>query len=95
MQPNMNNGGRWHHIASEREVRRALADKHSEIIECPGINMTFMVSKARQTILRCGAGGGDIFNVEGGWVYKSTIPMLLDREELYTLARVPGPERVS
>jgi hypothetical protein len=89
MQPNMQNGGRWHHVASDREVMLALRDKNSEIIEAPAINMTFIVSHKYLTSLRCGAGGGDIFNVEGGWVYLNDLTLRLDKEELRTLARIP------
>lgn len=90
MEPNLWNGGRWHHIASEREVKLALRDKNSTVIEAPGILMTFIVSQLHATILRCGAGGGDVFSVEGGWVYADSISFLRDYMEVKSLGGIPA-----
>ena len=87
-QPHMNNGGRWHHIASDAETRRAMKDTTSEIIEAPIVGITFMVSYATLTILRAGAMGGDVRNVEGGWVYHNDIALRLDTQELRQLGAI-------
>lgn len=78
----LNNGGRWHHIASEREIRRALTDVHAEVIEMPVMGLTFVVSLKHLTMLRATAFGGDTRNVEGGWVYPNSIALGLDKYEV-------------
>ena len=88
MNPNLDNGGRWHHIASETEIKRAMGDKDAEIIECPVISCTFIVSQKTLTTLRTSAMGGDMFEIEGGWVYPHNIAQLLDRAELRHVAEV-------
>lgn len=93
MIPNMDNGGRWHHIASEAETERAMRDKSAEVIEAPVIGATFIVSRRTLTTLRAGAMGGDVFSVEGGWVYANDIAQLLDRSELYRVADVATGRR--
>lgn len=87
-QPHMDNGGRWDHVASDAEVSRAMRDRTSEIIEAPIVNITFMVSYATLTILRAGAMGGDVRNVEGGWVYHNDIALRLDTQELRELGAI-------
>jgi hypothetical protein len=87
-QPYMNNGGRWQHIASDAEVRRAMKDRESEIIEAPIVGITFMVSYSTLTVLRAGAMGGDVRNVEGGWVYQNDIALRLDVQEMRTLGAI-------
>lgn len=82
----MDNGGRWSHLASDHEVSRAIVDKEAEVIEAPGISMTFVVSYQHLTVLRCGAMGGDTFNVEGGWVYPSDLAMRFDVQEMRQVA---------
>lgn len=88
MQAEMNNGGRWHHIMSDAEVSRALSYREVEIIECPAITSTFILSRRHQTILRAGAMGGDTREVHGGWVYANDIAFQLDRHELIKVAEV-------
>lgn len=87
--PNLMNDGRWHHIASEAEVMRALRDKNADVIEAPAIGITFFMSRKYLTTLRAGAAGGDTFSVEGGWVYASDIAQRYDEQELRTLSRIP------
>lgn len=87
-QPHMDNGGRWDHVASDREIRRAMQDKHAEIIEAPIVGITFMISYSLLTVLRAGAMGGDVRNVEGGWVYHNDIALRLDVQELRTLGAI-------
>jgi hypothetical protein len=87
-QPHMNNGGRWDHIASDTEIRRAMKDTNSEIIEAPIVGITFMVSYATLTIIRAGAMGGDVRNIEGGWVYHNDIALRLDTQELRRVGEI-------
>lgn len=84
--PNMDNGGRWDHIASETECARVLKDNTAEVLEATVIENTWIVSMLHMTILRCGAVGGDVFNVEGGWVYANPFSMMRDLEEIRTVA---------
>lgn len=86
--PHLNNGGRWHHVASEKELRRAISDRHAEIIECPVISMTFVVSHVYGCIVRAGALGGDVRNIEGGWQYLTSADLRADRDELRQLAEI-------
>lgn len=87
MTPNLQNGGRWHHIASESETKRAVSDVGSRIIEAPTIGMTFILSDSLLTIVRAGALGGDSRDVEGGWVYGDFISYLRDCEEIKAVGR--------
>ena len=87
-QPMLDNGGRWHHIASEREIRRAMGDVHAQIIECPIISMTFVCSHVYGCIVRAGALGGDIRNIEGGWQYLTNIDLRADVAELVKLSEI-------
>jgi hypothetical protein len=84
--PEMNNGGRWHHIGSEQEIRNAMRDKNAEVIEIPAISMTYVVSYERLVIVRAAALGGDVNNIEGGWVYANDLALRLDVRELRSLA---------
>lgn len=88
MNPNMNNGGRWHHIASDAEVQAAMRDKDAVIYEAPVIQCTFYVSRKTLTTLRAGAAGGDVFSVEGGWVYPHDLAQRLDERELRQVAEI-------
>lgn len=85
--PNLHNGCRANHIASEREIRNALRDKNAEIIECHIINITFVVSYERLTIVRSAILGGDVRDIEGGWTYANDIALRLDVQELRHLSR--------
>lgn len=87
--PALDNGGRWHHIASDAEVRAALRDKESVVIEAPVIQCSFIVSRKHLTTLRAGAGGGDVFAVEGGWVYAHDLAQRLDEREVRQVAEIP------
>lgn len=84
--PNLNNGGRWDHIASDAEINRAMRDKNAIIIEAPMINITFILSRAYLTTIRAGAAGGDIFSIEGGWVYPHDLAQRLDEQEIRHIA---------
>lgn len=84
----MDNGGRWHHVASDGEIQRVMRDKESEVIECPGVGITFLCSFRFLTILRSGAMGGDVRNIEGGWVYASDLAMRFDLQEMRHLSKV-------
>lgn len=88
-EPDLRNGARWHHIASEAELKRAMNDTMLRIREVPFIGMTFCISPERLTIVRCSALGGDTRNIEGGWVYGNSITMMLDEQELVTLENNP------
>lgn len=88
LQPAMDNGGRWDHIASDAEVRRALRDKEADVIEAPVTGCTFFLSRRLLTTLRAGAAGGDVFAVEGGWVYPHDLAQRLDEQEIRRVAAV-------
>lgn len=87
MVPALQNGGRWNHIASDAETKRAVSDVGSRIIEAPAIGMTFILSDTLLTIVRAGALGGDTREVEGGWVYGDFISYLRDCEEIKAVGR--------
>ena len=83
--PELDNGGRWHHIASEAELKRVLTDREAEVYEVPPLCLTLMVSRRYMVIVRAEALGGDTRNVEGGWVYDNPINFLSDRSEILEL----------
>jgi hypothetical protein len=84
--PNMENGGRWHHIASERELSTVMhRDKEMEVYEVPAMCVTFLISKRFLVIIRAEALGGDTRNIEGGWVYDNSLRFAMDREEILSL----------
>lgn len=87
-QPELQNGGRWHHIASDHEVTRAMRDKDVTVIECPIIQCTFIVSRKTLTTIRAGAMGGDTFSIDGGWIYPNDLAQRLDERELRAVADV-------
>lgn len=90
-EPALENNGRWHHIASDQEIMRAMRfDKEVEIIEVPFMNMTYCVSRKYLTTIRCGGMmGGDTRNIEGGWVYANDLFQRLDEMELRRLEDNP------
>lgn len=88
MEPALDNGGRWHHIATDAEVARAMRDKTADVIETPVTGCTFIVSRRYLTTLRAGAMGGDVFSIEGGWVYAHDLGQRLDERELRIVAQV-------
>jgi hypothetical protein len=88
--PELANGGRWHHIASERELKRILSDKQAEVYEVPPICITFLVSQRFMCIVRAAALGGDTRDVEGGWVYDNPIHFMADRSEILELWNAMG-----
>lgn len=89
LQPALDNGGRWDHIASEAEVSDAMRDKESTALEAPVIQITFLISYKLLTIVRAGAMGGDVMSVEGGWVYGNVFSMMRDVEEIKMVAGIP------
>lgn len=88
--PNMDNGGRWHHIASERELAKILTDPEPEIYEVPSLCITFLVSRRYMSIVRAEAFGGDRNTIEGGWVYSNHIRFMADRAEILELWNAMG-----
>jgi len=83
--PNLDNGGRWHHMASEAELDRVLKDREAEVYELPPLCVTLLVSRRFMVIVRAEALGGDTRNVEGGWVYDNHFGFMLDRNEILEL----------
>lgn len=91
MEPNLDNGGGWHHIATERELQTVLRrDKEPEIYECPPICMTFVVSRRFMVIIRANAFGGDTQAIEGGWVYDNLGRFFVDLQEIRSLWAAMG-----
>ena len=89
--PHLDNGGRWHHIASEKELMGAMRNGRHKVYEVPMLCMTFIVVRNRLTIVRCGGTmGGDTRDIEGGWVYLNEIDLLLDEREIGILAEHPA-----
>jgi hypothetical protein len=81
MEANMNNGGRWDHIASEAEIKLAMGDPHPTMYESD-LNVSFLISEKYWTIIRTSIQGGDVFEIQGGWVYISPFAMLGDVAEI-------------
>lgn len=63
-----------------------MNDKQHEIVEVPAIGCTFVASRARLTILRTTAMGGDHFGIEGGWVFANDLLFLMDLAEIRHLS---------
>lgn len=88
--PNMENGGRWHHIMSAHEIKRVMSDKAMEVYEIPPLCVTILVSRPFMAIIRAEALGGDTRNIEGGWVYDNPISFQMDRQEILSLWNAMG-----
>jgi hypothetical protein len=86
--PDLNNNGRWHYIASDAQVKIAMRDKDATIIEVPWLNMTFFISRKYLVTMRAGAAGGDVFSIEGGWVYATDLQQRADEQELRRLSEI-------
>jgi hypothetical protein len=86
---NLDNGARWDHIASDKEIKEALRmtgqGTSYSVVEVPSIGVTLLMVPVVRTIVRSAAMGGGINNIEGGWVYKNPFSMLLDWEEIKSL----------
>lgn len=80
---------RWHHVASEAELAKALGAANHRVHEVPMLNETFLVSWDILTIIRAGSLGGDTREVFGGWVYDNLIALMADEQEIIHLARNP------
>jgi hypothetical protein len=80
---------RWHHVASEAELAKALGAANHRVYEVPMLNETFLVSWDTLTIIRTGSLGGDTREVFGGWVYANLIVLMADEQEIVQLARNP------
>lgn len=89
MQPNVDNGGRWLRVATEKEIRRAMQDKNNDIIEVPIIQMAYVISHRYLVAVRCSIMGGDVFDIECAWRYGNDIALRLDKEEIRHLAAIP------
>lgn len=85
--PQVDNGGRWHHIASESEVARAMSDPQADVCEWEALGQTFVASLRHLTIVRTSAMGGDTFDIECAWVYPNSIALMLDAAEIKHVAR--------
>lgn len=84
-EPLLLNGGRWDHVASESELKLAMAGKVA-VCEAPVIGITFILNRDRRTIVRCGSLGGDQRDIEGGWVYTNYFSMERDWQEILSVA---------
>lgn len=90
MQPVFENNGRWHHIASEAEVQKVLestkAGSDYQVVELEGIGITLIATqRPLMAIIRAGAMGGGLRNVEGGWIYDNPFSLLLDWQEINSI----------
>lgn len=86
LEPNKYNGGRWRGFASDHAVKRAMNDIDGEVIEVPALSMTYWVSYRWLVLVRAGAAGGDVFNIEVAWQYDNDIALRLDVQEIRSLA---------
>lgn len=91
LEPNLNNGGRWHHIASEAELMKAVRfGKDCAYYEIPQLGMTYIVCRDYLTTVRCGGMmGGDTRDIEGGWVYDNPFSQYIEEMEIAKLAQSP------
>lgn len=88
--PNMDNGGRWDHISSDAEVKRALKAGNMRVYEIDALCITMLISYRHLTIVRALAMGGDENTVQGGWTYGNDIALRLDEMEIASLMRTMG-----
>lgn len=79
-----NSGAQWDHTASETEIRLATAGP-CRAYECGPLNCTFIVNRRLKTIVRAGILGGDVHNIEQGWVYATNIETQIAEAEIYHL----------
>lgn len=79
-----NTGAQPHHTASETEIRLAIAGP-CRAYECGPLNCTFIVNRILKTIVRAGILGGDVHNIEQGWVYGTNFETQLAEAEIYHL----------
>jgi hypothetical protein len=89
-EPDLDNAGRWEHIASDTEVKRALRGASADltVYELPAIGKTFVVNRRLMIVVRLHALGGDTRSIEGGWVYTNVFSMLRDEQEFKELAAI-------
>lgn len=91
--PNMDNGGRWNHIASEMEIRRGLRAVDYLVYEIPVIKVTLLrISNPIMMIIRAGPMGGNVRDIQGGWVYDNPFSMQLDWNEITAIGASDGNE---
>jgi hypothetical protein len=94
MVPALENGGKWHHVASERELMAAMqAARPHHVHEVPMIGTTFLCVPKLLTIVRTGALGGDTREIHGGWVYGNPLRFIADRQEIRILRDNPANAR--
>lgn len=88
--PIADNGGRWHHIASEEEIANC---GHGEfaVYEIPMLSVTYIIHRDRLTTIRFGGSlGGGTMAIECGWVYANDLMQRLDELEIRTLSEHPA-----
>lgn len=79
-----NTGAQPHHTASETEIQLAIKGP-CRAYECGSLNCTFIVNRVLKTIVRAGILGGDVHNIEQGWVYATHIETQIAEAEIYHL----------
>lgn len=82
--------GRWHHEASEKQLKRAISRPQSELdyAEVRILNHMYIRSLTDLIIVRTGMMGGETLDIHGGWVYLNDISLRADWEEILKLTRL-------
>jgi hypothetical protein len=71
---------------TDTEIGAIMKDPRTEIIEWAALGLTWLLNRARLGIVRCGAMGGDVFDIHGGWLYPNDIAFMLDRQEIVVVS---------
>jgi hypothetical protein len=82
--------GRWHHEASERQIKRGLT-KADDVLEIYILQQTFFRCIDELIIVRTGIAGGDTRDIHGGWIYTNDIVLRADWEEIRRLEPLGRP----
>lgn len=82
--------GRWHHEASETQLKRVANQAPSELdhLEVPILGQMFTRSLKYLIVIRSGIMGGDVRDIHGGWVYLNDILLRADWEEIRQISRL-------
>jgi hypothetical protein len=72
--------------ATESELRNAIGDPGAVYVEWENAGLTWIMSDRYHVIVRTGALGGDVRDVQGGWKYLRREHMLKEWEEIKAVA---------
>jgi hypothetical protein len=67
---------------TEEQCRRVISDSEAEVVEWAIGNVTFVCSRRYLSIVRTGAMGGDMMQVDGGFVYPHDLAYLFEKREI-------------